>query len=122
MVTLERNSNRFKTIRSGAVIANDAVPPASSFPDDQRFNARGAFYLHFFWTATTPTGTPTFTVYLWDADSNQFVKGDAVTGLAVNTMAKVAVYGASNAILVISSVGGGTDYKVNAFCSSEVRS
>lgn len=115
-VKLYTNTNRFKTIRSGSAIANDSpVPPIATFPDDQRFDSDGCDYIIFHWTAATPTGTPTFTVYLWDGDAGIFVKGDAVTGLAPNTLAKVAVHGASNAVLLISAAGGGTNFKVNAF-------
>lgn len=115
-VQVYKNQNRFKTIRSGATIVNDApVPPVSSFPNDQRFDSDGCEHLILYWTATTPTGTPTFTVYVWDADTNMFVKGDVITAVPANTLVKIPVHGAANALIHISAVGGGTNFKINAF-------
>ena len=116
-VTLNEG-NRFKTVRSVASLTDDTTPPTSAFTDDQRFSIlNNGDYIVFYWTGTTPTGTLDVTVWMWDGAQGQFVKGEQVTGLAPNTLAKIQVYGASNAALLLSNTAGagGTDIVVQAF-------
>ena len=112
---INKNCNRFVTVRSKATLAADTIPLASDFAQDQRFDASGADYILFYWTGTTPSGTVDFTVYMWDADTSVWVKGDTVATVAVGTLAKLPAYGASNAVLTMANVGSGTNIKVNAF-------
>lgn len=115
-VTLS-GSNRFKTVRAVATLANDATPPAPTFSDDQRINGIDGEYIAFYWTGTTPTGILDVTLWLFDGLLGQFVEGPKVTGLAPNTLATLQAYNASNAALLLSNTvgAGGTDIVVRAF-------